>query len=165
MRPDRAPDAVEAFNAAWMLPTDVDGRPQWLYQQARPQPLRVSLMERHHHVAQAFVPVTRAPYIMVVAAPNSVGKGVLPDLETVRAFYVDGSVGLIINRGTWHALDRLPVGPEPLEFFFATEAETQEDMAAHAATHPERLVRSDIVKLGDELVLVDPEALLPPGAA
>jgi ureidoglycolate lyase len=159
-QPERKADGSEEFNAAWMLPTDIDGRPQWVYQRAFRQPLRVSVMERHHHVAQLLVPLTRKPFIMVAAPPSAAGKDVRPDPRTVRAFYLDGSFGLIINRGAWHALDRLPVDDGPLDFFFITEIETQSDMMAHAANHPERLERSDIVTLDKEIVLTDSNKLL-----
>lgn len=159
-QPQRGADASEEFNAAWLLPTDMDGRPQWVYQRAFRQQFKVSMMERHHNVAQLFVPLTRKPFIMVVAPPSSGGKGALPDPSAVRAFYLDGSFGLIINRGTWHALDRLPVEDGPLDFFFITEIETQNDMMAHAADHPERLERSDIITLKKEIVLADNNGLL-----
>jgi ureidoglycolate lyase len=161
-RPEREADGREEFNAAWMLPTDIDGRPQWVYQQALRQPFRVTLMERHHHVAQMFVPITRDPFVMVVAPPTAAGKDNGPDLGGVRAFYLDGSFGLSIGRGVWHALDRLPVRDSALEFFFITEVETQDDMMAHAAANPERLVRSDLVDVGRNIVLGDPLSLLDP---
>ena len=74
VEPERQADASEEFNAAWLLPTDIDGRPQWVFQRAFPQPLRVLLMERHHHAAQLFVPLTRRPFIMVAAPPGQAGK-------------------------------------------------------------------------------------------
>jgi ureidoglycolate hydrolase len=161
VQPPCTADAREDFNAVWLLPTDVDGRPQHVYQRVFRQPLRVTTMERHHHVAQAFVPITRGPYIMVVAPPTRPGKDVQPNLGTARAFYCDGSLGLIINRGTWHALDRLPVDTDELDFFFITEFETQQDMARHAADQPQLLERSDIVALDREIALIDPHGLLP----
>jgi ureidoglycolate hydrolase len=116
-------------------------------------------------VAQLFVPVSRKAFVMVVASPTGAGKDAPPDPSAVRAFYLDGSFGLIINRGTWHALDRLPVDDGHVDFFFITELETQQEMSRHAADHPERLERSDIVNLDREIVLVDRNGLLPPGQA
>jgi len=161
VQPQRPADAAEDANAAWLLPSDIDGRPQWMYQRAFRQPLRVSLMERHHHVAQLFVPLAARPFVMVVAPPSAPGKAQQPDPAAIRAFLLDGSCGLIIGRGTWHALDRLPVRDEALDFFFVTEAETQADMARHAADRPERLERSDIVTLAEPVELTDPIGLLP----
>ena len=62
-----------------------------------PLPLAVRLLERHPKSSQAFMPLGRAPFLVVVAPP-----GDAPSPETVRAFRSDGSQGVNVHRGVWH---------------------------------------------------------------
>lgn len=154
--PDRSADFVEAWSNAWLLPTDMDGRPQCVFLRHFPQPLSFSLMERHFHVAQGFVPISRHPYLIVVA-PASQAR--LPARDAIRAFLLDGTFGLIIKRGVWHTLDRFPATDEPMDTLFLTELETQREIIEKDG-RPEDLRRSEIVDLGAPLTITDPRALL-----
>lgn len=58
---------------------------------AMPIPLR--LLERHPLGTQAFVPLSDAPYVVVVATAAT---------ATPRAFLVGDGQGISFNRGTWH---------------------------------------------------------------
>lgn len=60
-------------------------------------PHRFDLVERHPLGSQAFVPLARFSFIVVVAPP---GESVEP--EDLRAFVTNGSQGVNYHRGVWH---------------------------------------------------------------
>lgn len=68
-------------------------------------PFRLQCMERHRRGSQAFVPLTAARWIVVVAAP-----GHSPRFDQLRAFVASAEQGVNYARGTWHhpllAIDR-----------------------------------------------------------
>ncbi len=60
-------------------------------------PYRIDMVERHPIGSQAFMPLSRAKMIIVVAPPEqSVEAGDL------RAFVTNGRQGINYRRGTWH---------------------------------------------------------------
>lgn len=61
--------------------------------QPRPLPFRVEMLERHPLGSQAFVPLSKAPYLVVVATDPS---------ATPRAFLAADGQGVNFFRGTWH---------------------------------------------------------------
>lgn len=61
--------------------------------QPRALPFTVAMLERHPLGTQAFVPLSGAPYLVVVAAAPS-----LPP----RAFLARGDQGINLHKGTWH---------------------------------------------------------------
>jgi ureidoglycolate lyase len=61
--------------------------------QPRPLPFRVEMLERHPLGSQAFVPLSKSPYLVVVAT----------DPEAMpRAFLARDGQGVNFFRGTWH---------------------------------------------------------------
>lgn len=60
-------------------------------------PYRVDMLERHPLGSQAFVPLTRFEFVVVVAPPLET-----VELEDVRAFTVPAGRGINYRRGTWH---------------------------------------------------------------
>jgi ureidoglycolate lyase len=60
--------------------------------QPRTLPFTVAMLERHPRGSQAFVPLTGAPYLVVVAL----------DPERPRAFLARGDQGVNFRKGTWH---------------------------------------------------------------
>ena len=60
-------------------------------------PYRVDMVERHPLGSQAFVPLSRAKMIVVVAPPEA---SVLT--SGLRAFVTNGRQGINYKRGTWH---------------------------------------------------------------
>ena len=65
--------------------------------------LRLTGMEQHFHVTQAFIPISGAPAVVAVAAPPPQDDpNVIPKPQDVRAFLIDGTVGYLLHKGTWH---------------------------------------------------------------
>lgn len=60
-------------------------------------PINISMMERHPLGSQAFVPLSGAPYIVVVAADNGNGKPAHP-----QAFLARADQGVNYGRNVWH---------------------------------------------------------------
>ena len=60
-------------------------------------PYRVDTIERHPLGSQAFIPLSRARMIVVVAPP-----GESADADELRAFVTNGRQGINYRRGTWH---------------------------------------------------------------
>ncbi len=60
-------------------------------------PLRLRLMERHPLSSQAFVPLSRAPFLVVVAPAGEALRS-----EDIRAFRSNGRQGINYRAGTWH---------------------------------------------------------------
>lgn len=60
-------------------------------------PLTIRMLERHPLGSQAFIPLLRQPYLIVVAP-----KGDEPQLNQCRAFYSNGKQGVNYHKGVWH---------------------------------------------------------------
>ena len=60
-------------------------------------PLTVRMLERHPLSSQAFVPLGRQPFLVVVAPP-----GDRPQPGGVRAFLAQNGQGVNYRRGVWH---------------------------------------------------------------
>jgi len=93
---------------------------------ARSLPYAFDLVERHPLGSQAFVPMTEAPFLVIVAPDEQGTPG------TPRAFLTNGAQGINLHRGTWHGvltplqapglfavLDRIGEGPNLEEYRYA----------------------------------------------
>lgn len=65
--------------------------------QPRPQPIALLIMERHPLASQAFIPMDRRDYLVVVAKPS---ETVTP--SDLVAFRARGDQGVNYHRGVWH---------------------------------------------------------------
>jgi ureidoglycolate lyase len=76
---------------------DIDGRTGISIFAAEPRslPYRFDLIERHPEGSQAFIPMTAAPFLVIV----SDGPGATP-----QAFLTDGAQGINLHRGIWHGV-------------------------------------------------------------
>lgn len=76
-----------------------EGRPLINVFRANPwgQPIRIRSMERHPLSSQAFVPLSRTPFLVVVAEPTERLRA-----EDMRAFVTHGQQGVNYRRGVWH---------------------------------------------------------------
>ena len=64
----------------------------------RPLPYALDLVERHPLGSQAFLPMTDAPFLVIVAE----GDGAAPG--PVHAFLTSGAQGINLRRGAWHGV-------------------------------------------------------------
>lgn len=64
----------------------------------RALPYEFDLVERHPEGSQAFLPMTQAPFLVIVAP----GTGAIPG--TPRAFLTAAGQGINFHRGTWHGV-------------------------------------------------------------
>lgn len=78
---------------------EAEGRPLINIFRGQPRvfPYQVTMMERHPLGSQAFVPLDRRPYLVVVAATRS-----KPDVDDLFAFVANGDQGVNYHRGIWH---------------------------------------------------------------
>lgn len=63
-------------------------------------PITVTLLERHPHAAQAFVPMDVSRYVVTVAPAGADGA---PDLSGALSIEMPGTQGVIYHAGVWHA--------------------------------------------------------------
>jgi len=158
---DQQPDYVARGLQGWRLDYDADGATILLFIHYDHGPLECSALERHFHVTQSFVALSDAPSIMVVAAPTS--ASIVPHPEDVVAFHVPGSCGIMLWKGTWHALTRFPLRPSGATFAFLSERRTQQELEdAQRSGAPTRLTEKiDLQQLyGASLCLDDSGGLL-----
>ena len=73
---------------------------------ARPQPLHLTVLEKHPFGSQAFMPMSGHAYLVVVASGNE-----QPDMSTLKCFLASAEQGVNYAKGTWqHPLLALPNG-------------------------------------------------------
>jgi ureidoglycolate lyase len=77
-----------------------DGRAGVSIFDARPRslPYRLDMVERHPEGSQSFLPMTQAPFLVVVA-PDAEGSPGVP-----QAFLTAPGQGINLLRGTWHGV-------------------------------------------------------------
>lgn len=107
----------------------VDGRAGLSLFEAEPRslPYRLEMVERHPLGSQAFVPMSLAPFLVIVA-PDAAGIPGRP-----RAFLTAPGQGINLSRGTWHGVltplerpglfavvDRIGAGENVEEHWFDT---------------------------------------------
>lgn len=67
------------------------------------RPFSYDRLEKHDTSAEAFIPLEGRSVLMVVP-PGIPGDSDKPDLTRVRAFLMDGCAGVLLRKGTWHAV-------------------------------------------------------------
>ncbi|MEM7021916.1 MAG: ureidoglycolate lyase [Pseudomonadota bacterium] len=149
---------------SWRQDFEVAGATEVMFIHYKPGPMAFSALERHFDVTQTFVALGGAASVMVVAPPTDPDDwDQVPEPGQLRAFLVPGSVGVMLWRGTWHALTRLPVGPEGAGFAFITDAATQRELERQRAdgTLPKLTQEVDYqARDGIRFEVVDPGRLL-----
>ena len=145
----------------WRLPFDLDGRPELEIVRYRRQPWELDRLERHLHVTESRVALGGHSVILVVAPPARLGEtSAIPDPERLRAFLVDGSAGVMLHRGTWHALDCFPTSAAFVDFAFLSEAETVAELeGARRVGSAPRTEVADYDAMGLRFRVVDPAGL------
>jgi ureidoglycolate lyase len=159
---DEAPAYSASLLRGWRFGYAADGPTDLLFIHYDHGPFECDSIERHFEVTQTFIPLADAASIMMVAAPTDRDR--IPRCVDIRAFYVPGSSGIMLWRGTWHALTRFPVRLSGAGFAFLTSTETQRELErAQIDGIPPRL--TEVVNLaeryGQRLRIVDPDGLIP----
>ncbi|MFC3058130.1 ureidoglycolate lyase [Paenirhodobacter populi] len=95
---------------------------------ARSLPYRFDLLERHPEGSQAFIPMTDAPFLVIVA-PDEGGRPGAP-----RAFLTRGDQAINLHRGTWHGV--LTPLQEPGLFAVVDRIGTTPNLEEVILTHP-----------------------------
>lgn len=146
---------------SWRLAFDVEGAAELMLCRYAHQRYELTTLERHLEVTQSFVALGAARSVMVVAAATARDQPPAP--EAVHAYHVPGDVGLMLWRGTWHALTRFPVSPSGAAFLMVTGRETQRELERQQddGTPPRLTQVVDFEeRSGLALRVVDPERLL-----
>ncbi|MBM3925672.1 MAG: hypothetical protein FJ320_06735 [SAR202 cluster bacterium] len=95
--------------------------------------LTFSILEQHFNVTQSFLPLSGAPAIVGLAPPTDPhNPHAIPSTEDIRIFLIDGSVGYLLKKNTWHS-DRLPFFAPGSRMAIITDEETSEDLRLHGA--------------------------------
>jgi ureidoglycolate hydrolase len=127
-----APDFEAEHLWNWRVAFEADGPTEVLLIRYKYLEPVFSKLERHFHVTQGFLPLGGAASLMAVAAPTDPDDpAAVPPPEALRCFLMDGTPGVVLHRGTWHALARFAVKPPHVDFVFLTERETQADIEAN----------------------------------
>ena len=117
----------------WRTAFGVDGEMELLFSRYRHKPMRFCTMERHFNVTQTFLPLGPGASVMVVAAPtDAADPEAIPEPGAVHAFLLDNSLGVLLWKGTWHALDRFPAAPPHADFALLTGRDTQRELERKA---------------------------------
>lgn len=161
---DRPPVFEGPHIASWQMEFAVEGDIELMYVRYIDQDVRWTLMERHFNVTQSFMALGGVSSVMVVADPTDANdRSILPRPETVRAFLVDGTQGVMLWKRTWHALTRFPVPATGGAFAMITGAATQQELERQNrdGTLPELTQVVDFEKeFGVGFAVVDPRGLL-----
>ena len=126
------------------------------------KPMEFDIMERHLTYTETRMPLSGAQAVFVAATSRNVmNPEDRPPPDSLRAFFMDGSQGLLAWKGTWHALDTFPARPPHATFVILTEKETQ--MEIEHDRGPETTARTHIADYRKDDIkfrVVDPKGLL-----
>jgi ureidoglycolate lyase len=59
----------------------------------------IKYLERHPETGENFIPVHGECLFLMAPADNKRPK---PDIDRMKAFYLNGSLGIALHKGTWH---------------------------------------------------------------
>jgi len=149
---------------SWQVNFSIDGTTALMINRFYYQPLEFSMMERHFHVTQSFLPFGKIPMAMIVSAPTDFDDwSSIPKPKDIHAFYLDGTQGVMLWKGTWHALHRFPLDPPHVDLGLITEKETQHELELGLikGTKPKRTQAIDYEQLLNlNFKIVDPLNLI-----
>ena len=60
---------------------------------------QITKMERHKMTSEIFIPLIGQTIFVMAPADNSKE---MPDLTKIRAFLLDGTLGVVLHKGNWH---------------------------------------------------------------
>ena len=155
--PDFTGDGMES----WALNFSSEQNVELMFNRFHYKAFEFSMLERHFHVTQTFLPLGGMPMVMIVSEPTSPGgQPSIPDPRDIRAFYIDGNIGVMLWKATWHALHRFPVRPPYVDVGLITEMETQHELETElkVGANPIRTEAIDYAKISNiGFKVVDPK--------
>ncbi len=150
--------------ASWQMDFAVDGGIELMFARYVHQAVQFDRMERHFNVTQAFIALGDAASVMVVAGPVDPGDhDAVPSPEAIHAFHVGGDVGLMLWKGTWHALTRFPARAPGADFALITGRDTQAELErqlADGSVPKHTQVMDFAARAGLSFEVVDPMGLI-----
>ena len=114
-------------SVGWLLDFQTSGRTRLSVSRTPFHGLRFRTLERHFHVTQTFIHLEGPPAVLAVAPPGGGASGPAPEPDTVHAFLLDGTRGVLLSRGTWHSPARYPLRPPATVFAVISDHETASD--------------------------------------
>lgn len=154
-----APDFNRPGLKNWRIPFHSDAILRLQVMRYSKQLRQLSMFERHPHVTEARSPIGNAAAILVVAGDPA--KDAPPDAGPVRAFYLDGSQGIMFRKGVWHGLDCYPAHRAHVDYLFLSDAATEDEI--ELSPGPRQGVRTEIFDFAEQNVtfrIMDPNEVM-----
>ena len=149
---------------SWSLNFECDGNVELMFNRFHYKNFEFSKLERHFHVTQTFLPLGGKAMVMIVSkSTDPQDSSIIPKVEDIRAFYINGYTGVMLWKGTWHALHRFPVGQPYVDVGLITEKETQKELEDELmfSKSPKRTAVVDYVENANtNFKIVDPQNLI-----
>lgn len=106
-RPDaREPDSKRIDLSAWLDisgPTDLARQEsRWGFLEVRRLGQPVSSLERHCKTSEAFIPLKGCSVMVTAPRSDPADANCCPDETKLKAFFLDGSAGILFPAGCWH---------------------------------------------------------------
>ena len=121
----------------------------------------LSKFERHLTMTETRISLGMRYVIVVAGATSIADRHRLPDPESVRAFLMKPGAGVLLKRGTWHALNCFTVGELFADSAFINEIEAEAELVN--IDDPGQLERTHIVDVDSadwEFKVADPDELM-----
>ena len=155
--PDFTGDGMES----WALKFSSEQNVELMFNRFHYKAFEFSMLERHFHVTQTFLPLGGMPMVMIVSeSTDPKDRSSIPNPENIRAFYIDGNIGVMLWKATWHALHRFPARPPYVDVGLITEVETQNELETElkVGANPKRMEEIDYAKISNiSFKVVDPK--------
>lgn len=143
---------VNGKNATFWHEHDLDpgdgGVTEYLWVHYRRRGFTVERLEMHRFTEQALIPLAGQPVVHVVCppAPDPLAANPAPDLTQMQAFLLDGTRGVCMRRGCWHAHYPLT---DPSTYLMITRRSTTLDLI-RAKFNPADMTET-VIRLMSEL--------------
>ena len=143
----------------WRLPFNSDADPRLQIMRYSNKEHKLSIFERHKYVTELRAPIGRAAAILVVAGEPSSDE--VPNVESVRAFLLNGSTGIMFRKGVWHGVDCFPINSEYVDYLFLSDEETENEIeASKKPRNGKRTEIYDFSSLNLSFQIIDTEGLI-----
>jgi ureidoglycolate hydrolase len=137
----------------------IDGMPALFVIRYPEQDMVVSAFERHLTMTEVRLALDSAAVLAVAGPPIGEEPADRPTRDSLRAFLIHFGAGVLLHRGTWHALSCFPVDAPFSSFAFLTERQSEFELQSRNVT-PRRTDFYDFADEGAAFRIVDPAGLL-----